>query len=233
MLTISQAKYYNFAVDDVDQAQAHPQVMTEAMAWAAYELANTMDVYYAGFYTDAANNIGSSGSFTTPVVATSANIGGGTTVYDYLVVLSQKLTENKVPRQGRWCVVPPWVKSLLTQDIRFTSFNTPSARLTILSGNLDASAGNAGDAYLGKIESMDVYESVNAPHLGGTVGVAGSQDVVMAGHTMALTKAEGLNKIEAYRPPLRFGDAVKGLALYGAKTVRPYAVAAAYLQHPA
>ena len=232
MLVISQAKSYNFIIDDVDQAQANVKIMTEAMAWAAYELANTMDTYYAGFYTDATNTIGSSGSPTTPAAATSANIGGGTTVYDYLVILSQKLSENKVPRQGRWCVVPPWIKSFLLQDIRFTSFNTPDARATITSGNLDASAGGAGDAYLGKIEGMDVYESVNAPHLSGTVGAAASVDVVLAAHTMALTKAEGLNKVEAYRPPLRFGDAVKGLALYGAKTIRPYAVAAAYLQHP-
>jgi len=56
--------------------------------------------------------------------------------------------------------------------------------------------------------------------------------VVLAGHRMALTKAEGLNETEAYRPPYRFSDAVKSLVLYGAKTVRPYALCAAYLQHP-
>lgn len=234
MLIISQAKYYNFEVDDVDQAQAHPHVMGEAMSWAAYELANTMDTYYSGFYTDAANNVGSSGSPVTPTVATatSTGVGSGTTTYDYLVVLNQKLTENKVPKQGRWCVVPPWVTTLLIQDIRFTSFNTPEARQTIMSNQLDASGGSISDAYLGKISGMDVYESVNAPHLSGTVGTTGSTDVVMAGHTMSLTKAEGINKVEAYRPPYRFADAVKGLALYGAKTVRPYALAAAYLTHP-
>jgi hypothetical protein len=79
---------------------------------------------------------------------------------------------------------------------------------------------------------MEVYESVNCPHLGGTVGIAGSQDVILAGHPIAITMAEGINKTEGYRPPLRFADAVKGLVLYGAKTVRPYALAAAYLQHP-
>lgn len=232
MLTISQAKYYNFEVDDVDTAQAHPNVMAEAMGWAAYELANTMDSYYAGFYTDATNTVGSSGSPVTPVVATAANAGGGTTVYDYLVVLNQKLTENKVPKQGRWCVVPPWITTYLIQDVRFTSFNTPDARLTIRTNKLDASGGMIDDAYLGKVAGMDVYESINAPHLSGTVGAANSVDVVTAGHTMSMTKAEGINKVEAYRPPYRFADAVKGLALYGAKTVRPYALAAAYLQHP-
>lgn len=234
MLVINQAKYYNFDVDDVDAAQSSVTVMTEAMGWAAYKVALTMDQFFAGFYTDAvtANLIGSAASPVVPQIATQSNIGGGQTVYDYLVVLGQYLTQAGIPKTGRWCVVPPWVKVFLIQDIRFTSFNTPEARLTITTGKLDASRGGASDAYLGQIDSMDVYESVNAPHLGGTTGATGSQDVVMAGHRWALTKAEGINKVEAYRPPYRFSDAVKGLCLYGAKTVRPYALSVAYLQHP-
>lgn len=236
MLTISQAKYFNFEIDDIDAAQAHPAVMGEAMAWAAYKMALTMDQYYAGFYTDAvtANLVGTSSSPVVPALATSTNVGGGQTVFDYLVILSQYLTQQAVPKQGRWCVVPPWIKTFLTQDIRFSSFNTDAGRATILSGRLDASGGNAGDAYLGQIDGMDVYESLNAPNLAQPSGYGntGAQDVVLAGHTMALTKAEGINKVEAYRPPYRFADAVKGLVLYGAKTVRPYAIAAAYLQHP-
>lgn len=235
MLTISQAKYYNFAIDDVDQAQGNPKVMNEAMAWAAYRVVDVMDQYYAGFYTDcvSTNLIGSAGSPVTPVVATQANIGGGATVYDYLVQMNQFLTQSLIPKQGRWAVIPPWVKTLLEQDIRFTGYNTADARLTIMSGQLDASGGNTSpDAYLGKIGSMDVYESVNAPHLSGNNGLTGSTDVVLAGHTMALTKAEGLNQVEAYRPPYRFSDAVKGMALYGAKTIRPYGLSVAYLTHP-
>lgn len=234
MLVISQAKYYNFEVDDVDAMQANPSVMGEALRRAAYLLADQMDQYYAGFYTDAIspNIVGTSTTPLVPDAATLANIGDGKTVYDYLVVLNQYLTQRNVPKSGRWSVVPPWVTTLLFQDTRFTGYNTDAARLAIATAKLDASAGKASDAYLGRIQGMDVYESNNAPHIGGTVGITGSQDVVMAGHSMGLTKAEGLNKTEAYRPPYRFADAVKGLALYGAKTVRPYAIANAYLQHP-
>jgi hypothetical protein len=233
MLTISQANSYNFELDDVDAAQAHPSVMGEAMAEAAYGLALTMDEYYAGFYTDAQNVLGSAGTPLVPTVPTNSNVGGGTTLYDYLVVLNQKLTENKIPKQGRWAVIPPWCTTMLVQDIRFTSFNTPDARLTIMTNKLDASGGaTSDDAYLGKVAGMDVYESVNAPHLGGTVGITGSQDVVLCGHTMSLTKAEGIAKVEAYRPQYRFADAIKGLALYGAKTIRPNGIAAGYFQHP-
>ena len=235
-LVITQAKYFNFALDDVDARQSvSKNILDIASERAAYDIADQIDQFVAGFYTDApsTNAVGTSSVPVVPGLATQANVGGGTTVYDYLVVLNQYLTQSLLPKQGRWCVVPPWVTTLLTQDIRWTSFNTPEARQTILTGKLDASGGNLGmEAYLGKISGMDVYESNNAPHLGGTVGIAGSQDVVLAGHEMALTFAENLVKVEKYRPPYRFADAIKGLHLYGAKTVRPQGLAAAFLQHP-
>jgi len=231
MLTISQAKYFNFAIDDIDQMQARPMAMAEALRWAGYKFSDAMDQYYASFYTDApsANLIGSSSSFVTPVVGTAANAGAGTTTYDYLVQLGQLLTQSLTPKTGRWAIVPPWVSTLLMQDVRFTGFGTPNSRATISGNDID---GSGDETLIGRIRGMDIYESVNAPHLGGTAGAAASQDVVFAGHSMALTKAETLNKTEAYRPPDQFSDAVKGLCLYGAKTVRPSAIAAAYLQHP-
>src|SRR5260221_204840 len=91
-LTITQAKYFNFEIDDVDQAQAANDgaIMQEAMSWAAYRLRDTIDQYLAGFYVDSANVL----TAATPVAPTQANVGAGTTVYDYLVQLGQKLTEN-------------------------------------------------------------------------------------------------------------------------------------------
>lgn len=244
VLTISQAKYFNFAIDDVDAAQQQPKVMTEAMSWAGYKVALAIDQYLAGFYTEApaTNLVGTSASPVIVAVPNQANVGGGTTVYDEIVTLSQFLTQSLIPRQGRFCVVPPWAKTHLTQDIRFTSFNTPQARASIAQYGFDPSGadssgsafqqGAAQDAYLGKIDGMDVYESVNAPHIGGTVGITGSQDAIIAGHTMAWTYADGVAKVEAYRPPDRFADAVKGLHLYGLKVTRPYALAVAFIQKP-
>jgi len=236
ILQITQAKFFNFAVDDVDKAQGNPAVMGEAMSWAAYRLKYNIDQFVAGLYTDAAttNLIGSSGAPVTVTVPTQTNIGGGTTLYDYLVQLGQLLTQVDVPNDGdRFVVMPAWGKTLLTQDIRFTSFNTPQALAARMTGALDET-GMAPPAagYLGKIENMAVYESNNAPHIGGTVGAAGSQDVFIAGHKMAWSFADNVQSVEGYRPPDRFADAVKGLHLYGAKVVRPQALAVAFLQHP-
>lgn len=246
VLAITQAKMFNFGIDNVDAAQQHPKVMQEAMSLAGYNMALAVDNYLAGLYTEASasNLIGTSGAPVTVTVPTNTNVGGGTTVFDELVLLSQFLTQSKIPRQGRWVVIPPWCKTHLTMDIRFTSFNTAEARASIQqygfdpsgsdsSGNNDSGQGGPpADAYLGMIDGMRVYESVNAVHIGGTVGITGSQDVIFAGHPMAWTYADGYQDIIAYQPPDRFGDAVKGLHLFGAKVTRPQGLAVAFLQKP-
>jgi hypothetical protein len=59
-----------------------------------------------------------------------------------------------------------------------------------------------------------------------TVGTTGS-NLVIAGSPIATSYAEQINKVEAFRPEKRFADALKGLHLYGAKVVRPEALASA------
>lgn len=53
------------------------------------------------------------------------------------------------------------------------------------------------------------------------VAITGGGQLAYAGTGMAVTYAEQISKVEAFRPPLRFADALKGLHLYGAKVVRP------------
>jgi hypothetical protein len=52
---------------------------------------------------------------------------------------------------------------------------------------------------------------------------------ITAGTNAAISFAEQINKTEAYRPQDKFADAIKGLALYGAKLVRPDNLAVAYV----
>lgn len=199
-LTIDQSKYFNFQVDDLDKAQTNPKVMQQAMVEAAYALRNTADKYVANkMYTaaDAANLIGND---TTAVVPTKND------AYDYLVDLGTKLDEANVPEEGRWVILPPWYYGLLEKDERF----------------LHATA--AGDEILrngviGRAAGLTVMKSNNTPN------TAGAKYKIVAGHAMAFSYAEQINDVEAYRPQLRFADAIKGLHLYGGKTMRPTALA--------
>jgi hypothetical protein len=54
-----------------------------------------------------------------------------------------------------------------------------------------------------------------------TVTLSGGGQLAYAGSPVATTYAEQISKVEAYRPQARFGDALKGLHLYGGKVLRP------------
>ena len=59
-LTIDQAKYFNFQVDDIDKAQANVDLLDAGIKEASYGLANVADQYIANFYTEvkSGNTIG-------------------------------------------------------------------------------------------------------------------------------------------------------------------------------
>lgn len=201
MLTITQEKYFNFAVDDVDKAQGKMSVMEEAMRRSAYGLRDLADQFIAAKYSEvpAANMVGDD---TTPKVPTANT--AGTAMYEYLVDLGVILTENNVPTDSRFVVLPPWCYGLLQKDDRFVKAGTSATDAVLRNGMVGQAAG------------FDVLVSNNVPNTTGT------KYKIIAGHPMAFSYADQVAKVEAYRPEKRFSDAVKGLHVYGGKLVRPY-----------
>lgn len=198
-LLIDQSKYFAFEVDDIDLRQSANggALMAEAAQEAAYALGDTADQLVAGLYTgvDSANAIS-----TTSITSAALALTG-------LVNLKVKLDVANVPTQGRYVIVPPWYHGLLLQN---TSFIDLSA-----SGSADALRnGTVGQAF-----GFDVLVSNNC------VNVTGDDWIVQAGYPGALSFAEQIVKVEAYRPESAFSDALKGLHLYGAKLVRPTGIA--------
>lgn len=201
VLVIEKAKYFNFQVDDVDKVQQMPNVMDQAMQEAGYALADATDQYVAGLYTAAHvdNLLGTTGSPTSIATAAAA--------YEALVDLGVLLTESNVPTQGRFAIVPPWFYGRLQKDDRFVKAGTQRTDEVLRNGQIGEAAG------------FRVLQSNNVPHTTGT------KYRILAGHPMAISFAEQVNKVEAYRPERRFADAIKGLHLYGAKVVRNKAIA--------
>lgn len=195
-LTINQAKFFNFQIDDVDSAQQNPKIMQGAMAEAAYGLKKAADTYIASLYTEiaAGNTIGSDVSPIVPATASEA--------YEYLVDMSVKLDEADCPEEGRWVVVPAWYYGLLLKDDRFVATGATGAEATLMNGVVGEAAG------------FRVLKSNQVPN------TAGTKYKIIAGYPGAWSYAEQINDVEAYRPEQRFADAIKGLHLYGAKVVR-------------
>jgi hypothetical protein len=198
-LVVDQAKYFAFEVDDVDARQAAGNVIPEAMAEAAYALADVADQYVEGLLrAGAANSL------------STVQIDGAADAYDLLLIpLKVELDEANVPTQGRYCLIPPWIHGRLLGDSRF----------------IDMSASGMGGALsngiVGRAAGFELRVSNNLPL------ITGDDYSVIAGHPSACSYAEQINKTEAYRPEDSFSDAVKGLHLYGAKVVRPDALATA------
>lgn len=202
VLVVDQAKYFAFEIDDVEARQAKGNVMPEAMSRAAYKLADLVDQYVAAFYTSVptANQVNS---------GTAVAVTTSTAFYDSILVpLRTKLSEANLPMTGRWVVVPPWLEGMALKDDRFVRADASGSSDTLRNG------------FVGRAAGFDIYESNNAPL------VTGDDYAVLAGcGNMAISYAEQINKVEAYRPESAFSDAVKGLHLWGSKVIRPEALA--------
>jgi len=200
MLAITQAKMFNFLVDDVDNAQTKPKLMRDAMQEAAWGLSDVADVYLAALLEA---GVQSANQLSAATVGTGASDADA---YEILIDLGVALSDQNVPKGGRWCVIPPWYEGMLLKDPRFVSFGTQ--------GNVD----RLKNGQIGRGAGFTIAVSNNVP-------VAGSVYTVIAGYKGAATFAQQISKVESFRPERRFADAVKGLDLYGAKVTRPYGLA--------
>ena len=199
-LTIDQAKYFNIAVDDVDAVQSKVALLDTATQRAAYGFADQCDAYLGKQLAEAAGiKVGSADA---PEAVTASN------AYEVLVGIKTKLDDANLPKQGRVVIVPPEFEGLMLLDSRFVNVTEQSEeRLT------------EGTVY--KAAGFEVAVSNNCPApKSGVVQIVASSPIQG-------TFAQQILKTEAYRPEGGFSDAVKGLHVYGAKTLHPEAVCCA------
>ncbi len=135
-LIIDQAKGFNFFIDDVDAAQARPNIMTEAMRRASDALSDVADRYIYSLTDDAVETI-------TNDAVTSENI------ISILADARLKLMENNVPASASISLeVSPAIeqKLVLAKVLRSTD-------------NTDV----LSNGYIGSFMGFDVYVSNNIP----------------------------------------------------------------------
>lgn len=202
--TITQSKYWAFEVDDIERRQALDagRLVNEAMSEAAAGLSELADSYLAGLMvTDAlaGNKLG------------AKTVNSADTAFNLLVDLRTKLANNRIPADGRWVAVSSDFVGYMIKDARFNSAAQAGTTETLRNG------------YVGRAVGFDIFE-VPATQLpaGATTG-----KMFVAGSRIATTFAEQIRKTEGLRMTDRFADMVRGLHLYGAKVIRPSALATA------
>ena len=186
-LEITQSKYFNFRIEDVDAAQMNVALMESATRDAAYQLAEVADEFVAATMAAQAGNL-VGGDGTDKIFDGSTN-----DVTDEILSCKVALDEANAPSQGRWIIFPPWAVKFLLKD---TSITNPQ---------WSAVEGVMKNGQIGRLYGFDILQSNNVPN------TAGDHYKVIAGVGRATTFADSVNDTEAYRPEKFFADALRGL----------------------
>lgn len=202
-LLIDQAKYFNFQIDDIDRAQSSPRLMEAAMKNAASALADEADRYIYSLCE------GASTKFDETAVSVD-------NIISLMIDARTKLFANNVSDP---------------HDIIFEV--TPEIAGLILKAKVNLNADGGAileNGCIGNIGGCKIFVSNNVLREETETGYVHK---CIARTKRAIAFAEQLSEIDAYRPELRFADAVKGLHLYGAKVVYPSEMVLLNLSMPA
>ena len=190
-LVINQAKAFNFQIDDIDKAQTKPDLMNAAIRQAADALASTADRYVYSLAGSASQS-----KMVELIGTTDEELVDG-------IINAILDMQNVGVREELILEVTPKVAGRLYK-----------AKLDLLSDNTSLFESGC----IGAIAGCKVFVSPNV-YRENSGGADFNFCFLRTKRSVAF--AEQLSEIEAYRPELRFADAVKGLHLYGAKIVRP------------
>lgn len=198
-LLIDQKKYFAFKVDDISKAQSNIDIMAGYLDRAKVAIDLAKDSFLLAKHADvSASNI--IGTEETPIALTKDNI------YANFVAVAKSLKKSNAIKKGEkpWIVINPDVEALLIQAPEFIH-STQAGDDTLRDGSI------------GKIAGMDVLVCTNLEPVS-------SKLYVMAGTNNAITFASQVVEVESIRLQDSFDTAVRGLYVYGAKTVVPDAL---------
>ena len=199
-LVIDQKKFFAFKIDDVAKVQSNMDIMEAHLVNAKKAIEEVQDSYLLAMHTDVTES-NTVGSESLPITLDKS------TIYEHFVKLSLALKNSDAVHAGvrPWVVINPNIESYLLQSPEFIkAYNVADETLR--------------DGAIGRIAGMDVLVSTNLTDID-------NKYYVLAGTNNAITFASRLAKIESLRDKDSFSDLVRGLYLYGAKTVQPKALA--------
>ena len=229
-MTVDRAKRFAYQINDVEKYQTKADYMSEFADAAAQQLKVAVDAdILQSIYNDAhAKNKGvaagaksgqinlgaaggTNGSNALKLVSGTAG-SGECNVFDLITRMSAVMDEQNIPEDGRWLLVPPLFRTKLAQSAQATA---------LIQGN-DVSMYRNGK--FGQIDRWTLY--VTNQLKVATEGTA-SLTYLMAGHKSSLCFASQISKVENLMNPNDFGSLIRGLNVYGFKTIKPEAMATA------
>ncbi len=215
-LTVDQFKYFNVMIDDVNKAQANVNLLQQFGARAGVQMANTIDAFVGGKIAAAAT-VNVTGTDATPIKV-KADGSGDFTPYELAVEMRRQLKSQEVPINDIWMVIDADLEAEILEDPKY------------IEGGSELNAATVRSGLIGRIAGFQVLVTQAVPTSPGSGGTKVPNVKVLAGAgNYATTFASQVTEMKAYEPERRFGDATKGLEVYGAKVLEPETVAQAHV----
>ena len=206
VLTLDQQKYFNFYVDDIAQAQTRPNFLSDAMRKSAIAISQTIDAKVSSTLVTGAGTAN-----TVDIKATHTTLERGTKL---LTAMSDLKTDMRIANISKsitpWAVLTPAYMDILEKYFLLegkTGIFLPGTSEQVLRSG-----------FMGNLLGIDIFWSNLSPK---TANAGPLKDIILAGTTDSFTYADNVTETVAYRPEKRFGDAVKGLYVYGLKVTNP------------
>jgi len=152
---------------------------------------------------------------------------GGSTLHNGVVGNAAGFTimkSNNAFQANRALTAVTTVTGAMTYTGVAGQFNQGDVGLAIAGAGVGAASVIASVNANGSVATGTVNSTASAAV---TVTLSGGGQLAIAGSSIATSYAEQISKVEAYRPQLRFADALKGLHLFGGKVLRPQALVVA------
>jgi N4-gp56 family major capsid protein len=214
-LIVDQEKYFNVMIDDVNAAQANVNLLDRFGERAGVKMSQTIDSF-VGSKMVAASTVNHLGTDAVPIVI-KADGSGDLTPYELATEIERLLDEAEAPDNNRWIVLNPTIVKEVRMDPNFIKASEIAAQF-VRNGNI------------GEMSGLEILKTTGVPISAGSGGSPVANFKILAGAgNYATTFAAQVVEQKAYEPEKRFGDAVKGLNVYGAKVLEPETLAVAHV----
>ena len=206
-LVMSNQKYFNLQVDDLDKVQSNVNVLGEYMRQAAIKVRETVDQQVANFLAEKTPATSIVEVTTAKASVTDGYIG------DLLELKELVRSANIAPDTEVNMVANPQFMRILEEYL----IKQGGTSEVFIPAAADDTLRNG---FRGRLVGFNLHETTVIP-----TGTAGQKNIkanranLMVWTRDAVTYADQVASIEPYRPEKRFADAVKGLYVYGMKEI--------------
>ncbi len=201
-LLINKRKVFQILIDDFLKVQSSVDLIATYSAEAAKSMAGAVDADILNRTADVPDS-----HKIKPVEVKKDNIS------DIIADAGRVLDLTDTPITDRYIVISPDEQNAVLKAVGFTANVTPGLMTNIAM---------FGGAAIGNVLGFQVYMSNRLPMISeGSGQNAKHVRHILFGHKSAITLADQLTQVEQFRSQEHPADVIRGVYLYGTKTVRP------------